>query len=134
MTDLSKGIIELEGIVLSRNTKASDFVELSNPNIKVTISKRGHTYVKFLKPLTANGVEMYVEVNCYKDSDTPEIVLFPNIPTELVGKFDEIAKYKIEASKKWLKSMVEATPTTDCEIGTSYHLIDVHITSFIRED
>ena len=49
MTDLSKGILEVEGITLSQNTKASDFDNVVSSNVKVEVSKRGHTYNGFEK-------------------------------------------------------------------------------------
>ena len=134
MTDLSKGIIDIEGIILSRNTRASDFINITNPNIKVNISKRGHTYVTFLKPLCKNDIDMYIEVACYKDECIPEIVIYPAIPSELQGRYEDVAKYKLEASKQWLSTMIDAQPhtsNTSC-IYYKFDLVDYY--SAIRED
>ena len=134
MTDLTRGIIEIEGMTLSRNTKAVDFENISNPNIQVTVSKRGHTYVKFKNPIVAGNISVFVNVACYTDSPIPEFELRPAVPDELRGDPVEISKYKVSASKQWLKKMINGNPTTDCDTGTSYHFSDIHITSFAQED
>ncbi len=134
MTDLSKGILDVGSITLSQNTTASDFDNVASSDIKVEVSKRGHTYVKFLKPLTVNAIDMYVEVACYSDSDTPEITLYPVVPPELNGKYEEVAKHKVEVSKRWLKGIIQDPPTSEsCEsILFSYDW--GYIRSATRED
>lgn len=134
MTDLTKGIIEIEGMALSRNSQASDFNNLINPKINVQTSKRGHTYVKFSNPIITNDVAMYVTVAFYVDSDIPEIELLPSVPEELKGKYDEVAKYKLKASKRWLKGMIDGEPSSE-SIGSILYSYDWgYIRSATRDD
>lgn len=134
MTDLTKGIIEIDGMVLSRNSQVSDFKKSINPNIKVQTSKRGHTYVKFLNPIIANDVAMYVEISLYADSNIPEIKLFPSVPAELKGKYDEAARYKVEASKQWLKGMIDGEPSSESIESILYSYDWGYIRSATRDD
>ena len=124
----------VEGITLSQNTKASDFANVVSPNIKVEVSKRGHTYVKFLKPVTANAIDMYVEVSCYSDSNIPEITLHPVIPPELNGKYEEVAKHKVEVSKRWLKGIIQDRPTSESRESILFSYDWGYIRSATRED
>lgn len=134
MTDLSKGIIEINGIVITKNSKPSDFENLPADEVKFQVSKLGHTYIKFLTPLHSNGIDVYVKVTFPKDSDCPEIGLCPSVPDHLAGKYDEIARYMLAASKKWLAGMLHDTPTTDCDEGISYHFDAVSFSSFTYND
>lgn len=134
MTDLSKGIIEIDGIILSRNTKPSDFSSVSSDIAKVAVSKRGHTYVNFLNPIQANGIDVFVEVNCYLDAEVPEIKLFPKVPAELKGKYDEIARYKVATSKKWLKRMIDCEPTSESAESILFSFEWGYIRSATRDD
>lgn len=133
MTDLTKGIIEIEEMVLSRNSQASDFNNLVNPNIDVQTSKRGHTYAKFLNPIIANDVAMHVEISLYADSDIPEIKLFPSVPAELKGKYDEVAKYKLKASKQFLKAVIDDKADEDAE-SICYSYKWGYIIALVSED
>ena len=135
MTDLSKGIIEIEGVVLSKNTCANDFINLNNPNIDVKISKRGHTYINFLNPIVFNDIAMFVKVACYTNSDVPEIKLFPSIPPSVVDHgYGEIPKYKLDAAKQWLKGMINSEPKTSNDSCVFYKFDDVDYFSSISED
>lgn len=134
MTDLTKGIIEIDGFVLTKDTKLSDFNILSDDVIKTQISKRGNTYIKFCKPINSNGIDAYADVSFYTNSTIPKIQFLVSVPSELHGKYEEIAKYKVEAAKKWLKGMIAETPTTDCEEGISFHFKDVSFSSFVHSD
>lgn len=122
MTDLSKGIIELEGIKLSKNTSVDDFKNVNNPNVDIKVSKHGHTYVKFKTPIVAADIAMYVNVACYTDSNSPEFELRPSMPVSIVDRgCGERPKYCLALSKKWLKGMINDEPNEDSEsISYSY--------------
>lgn len=135
MTDLSKGIIEIDGIILSKNTKPSDFSSVPSDIAKVAVSKRGHTYVNFFNPIQANGVDVFVEVNCYLDAEVPEIKLFPKVPAELKDDgYGNIAMYKLNASKKWLEGMIDCEPNTSNASCVYYKFADVDYFSSISKD
>ena len=134
MTDLTKGIIEINGFTLTKNSKPSDFVNLSAEEAKVQVSKRGHTYIKFTKPMHSNGVDVFVEVAFYADSEVPEIKMWPSVPSELKGKYDEIAWHKLAAAKKWLKGMIAGTPHTSNDSCVFYKFDSVDYFSSINKD
>lgn len=134
MTDLSKGIIEINGIVITKNSKPSDFENLPADEVKFQVSKLGHTYIKFLTPLHSNGIDVYVKVTFPKDSDCPEIGLCPSVPDHLAGKYDEIARYMLAAAKKWLGGMIDAQPHTSNNSCVYYEFNGVDYYSSISED
>lgn len=135
MTDLTKGIIEIEGMTLSRNTKASDFENINNPNIQVTISKRGHTYVKFKNPIVADGVPMFINVACYTDSDIPAISISPSIPDSVVDNgYGERQYFALSESKKWLEAMIKELPRTSSASCVFYNFDSVDYYASLSND
>lgn len=134
MTDLSKGIIEIEGICLSCKSKVSDFENNTNSNIEVKVSKKGNTYVRFLTPLISNNVAVYVEIDFYTNNNIPKITLYPAVPSELEGKYDEVAKYKLDSSKAWLKGMITCEPHTLNDSCVFYKFESVDYFSAITKD
>lgn len=134
MTDLKKGIIEIDGYVVSSASQASDFDDISPETAKREVSKRGHTYVRFLTPIVANEVAMYVNVAFYTDSQIPEIELRPSIPPELKGRYEEVAKYKLSVAKRWLKGMIASEPHASNNSCVFYKFDDVDYFSSISND
>lgn len=133
MTDLSKGIIEIEGVTLSKNTTISSFARIDSPNVIIKRTPRGNIHAKFLKPITSGGVDMYVEVFFSANRNGPKITLFPSVNSDEDTSIT-VSEHRLTASKKWLKSMISEAPVTDCEEGIGY-LFDVcRISAFVRRD
>lgn len=133
MTDLSKGIIEIEGVTLSKNTTINDLARIDNPNVVIERTPRGHIYAKFLNPITSGGVDMYVDVAFYIDEDVPEIKLFPSVNSDEDTSIT-VSEHRLQASKKWLKSMIYEVPVTDCKEGIGYIFDDCKVIAFIQKD
>lgn len=108
--DLKNGILDVHGFLLTKDAKLSDFYDLPKEDVKIKTSRLGSIYIKFLHPLHSNGIDVTVEVSFYKRSESPKIVLWPAVPSEIGSSCDKIAKYKVEASKKWLKGLIDTEP------------------------
>jgi hypothetical protein len=133
MTDLSKGIIEIEGVTLSKDTTISDLARIDNPNIVIKRTPRGHNYVKFLNPITSDDVDMYVEVLFYVDEKEPKITLFPSVNSDEDTSIT-VSEHRLQASRKWLRSMISEAPVTDCKEGIGYIFDDCKVMAFIQRD
>lgn len=133
MIDLSKGIIEIEGVIVSRETQKEIFIGLNNPKIKVTVTDRGNVYVRFLTPITSNGIDMYVEVFFSANRNGPKITLFPSVNSDADMSMT-VSEHRLTASKKWLKGMMDCAPATDCKEGIGYVFDDCRVSAFICKD
>lgn len=134
MTDLTKGIIEINGFILTRDSKVSDFDSLTESDARILTSKRGNKYITFLQPINSNGVDCYVEVSFYTDSTTPDIKFFPSVPDELKGDPVAQSKYKVAAAKQWLKGMLDEEPHTSNDSCVFYKFDDVDYFSSVSDD
>lgn len=134
MMDLKNGILDVHGFLLTKDAKLSDFYDLPKEDVKIKTSRLGSIYIKFLHPLHSNGIDVTVEVSFYKRSESPKIVLWPAVPSELRGKYVDITKYRVEASKKWLKGLIDTEPTVSTSSSVYYEFEGVEYLSLARKD
>lgn len=132
--DLKNGILDVHGFLLTKDAKLSDFYDLPKEDVKIKTSRLGSIYIKFLHPLHSNGIDVTVEVSFYKRSESPKIVLWPAVPPEVGTDYDEITKYKVEASKKWLKGLIDTEPTVSTSSSVYYEFEGVEYLSLARKD
>lgn len=134
MTDLKNGILDVHGFLLTKDTKLSDFYDLPEEDVKIKTTERGNTYIDFIRPLHSNGIDVYVRISFYNSSTSPKIVLLPAVPSELSGKYVDITKYRVEASKKWLKGLIDTEPTVSTSSSVYYEFEEVEYLSLARKD
>ena len=134
MMDLKNGILDVHGFLLTKDTKLSDFYGLPAEDVKIKTTERGNTYIDFIRPLHSNGIDVAVEIYFFKGSTSPKIVLWPAVPPEVGTDYDEITKYKVEASKKWLKGLIDTEPTVSTSSSVYYEFEGVEYLSLARKD
>lgn len=112
MTDLSKGIIEIDGFTIKPGTTLKEMQEFFGKKIRL-VELYTRSRLKFLDPY-------YISDNIYayafdfnQNGILFEFALIPEVPVELNGKYDEIARHKLAASKKWLKGMISENVEED---------------------
>lgn len=133
MTDLTKGIIEINGFTFKPGTKIDDVLAFFGDKVRVLELSTGPR-VKLAKPFyITDGIYAY-NFDFSSNGKLQRFGLCPVAPPELDGKYNEIARYALTTSKRWLKSTIKENPTTDCEEGISYHIEGVHISAFVRTD
>lgn len=114
MTDLKNGIIDVDGFIITPKTTRSDFETLSQDKMKVEISKRGNKYYTLLTPVIAGGISMYIDPNFNSDGTLRSLELNPVIPSDMPQKTQQDGvKNALECSKRWLKAVMDVTPTND---------------------
>lgn len=134
MMDLKNGILDVHGFLLTKDTKLSDFYGLPAEDVKIKTTERGNTYIDFLHSLHSNGIDVTVEISFYKGSSSPKITLWPAVPSKLRGKYVDITKYRVEASKKWLKGLIDTEPTVSTSSSVYYEFEGVEYLSLARKD
>lgn len=112
MTDLSKGIIEINDFTFRPGTTIDEVKNFFGENIRVLELSTG-TKIKFLKQVYLTENIYAYAFNFNKHGILTNFSLNPSIPSELDGKYVETSKYKVDISKKWLKSKIVEPSTSE---------------------
>lgn len=133
MTDLSKGIIEINGFTIKPGTTLKEMQDFFGDSVRVLELSTGPR-LKFLeKHYITKNIYSYA-FNFNNQGVLLDFSLIPDVPTNLKGKFDEIAKYKVEVSKQWLKGIIEELPTSEGKESILYTYEWGYIRSATRDD
>ena len=121
MFDLKKGIFSIFGVQISKDTSPDAIACLPDDLASKKTSKRGNTYFKFLEPIPAADVDMYLEVDFFVGQKAPEVNLFPAVPDSVKDTgYGERAKYRVAASKRWLKDVISEPAESEGPESISY--------------
>lgn len=133
MTDLSKGIIEIDGFEVKPGTTLEEMKNFFGDKVRVLDLSTGPR-LKLQKPY-------YVAPNIYAygfNFDQNNILrsfgFVPEVPEDLRGQYIEVAKYKVEASKKWLKGMIDEAPTSEGDENICYSYKWGYVIAQLYED
>ena len=100
MIDLKNGIVEFNGIVITRDSTPDDFNKLPKGTVQYSTSRRfGGSFYKIAKPVSADGIEMSASIDFLPGQVVPQIELRP------YGTKD--CREAFAASHKWLESVLE---------------------------
>lgn len=134
MTDLTKGIIEINGFTFTPQTCMDEVLEFYGDKVR-TLELSTGPRVKFLGRYYITDNLYAYAFNFNNDGKLKRFSLCPEAPPSVIDHgHGEIAKAELSIAKQWLKRMIEDAPTTDCDEGISYHFDAVRISSFIRND
>ncbi len=118
MTDLTKGIIEIQGFTITPDTTMDEMLVFFGDKVRVSNLSTGPK-IKFLTPfyLTEN---IYSYAFNFTDSGKiKNFSLIPVSPTELTDAVG-IAKYKLSIAKEWLDKTIGSPPNTTNDMCVSY--------------
>lgn len=134
MTDLTKGIIEINGFTFQPGTTKDEVLAFFGDKVRVLELSTGPR-VKFLgKHYIAENLYAYA-FNFSNEGVLKNFSLVPVTPPSIKDYgYGEIPKAKLAIAKEWLKGVVDSEPTTDFPEGISYHFDSVHISSFLHRD
>lgn len=127
MTDLSKGIIEIEGFEISASTTSNDIEENLKDACAFSVkSKNGRCEIFVFK-------KVFILDNCFDIDITfigqklSDIRLTSNYSANF--SYEE----RFVADCEWLKSIL-GEPTETNDDGNSYYFENIHLYSFIQRD
>lgn len=127
MTDLSKGIIEIEGIEINSDTTSTDIkTYLSNVYANCATSKDGTVEIFRFENITLSNECFKIKITFIREKMS-HITLFSHIGENL--SYEE----RFKANCDWLKSVL-GEPDEIHNDGNSYYRNDKHIYSFIQRD
>ncbi len=119
MDKLKNGIIEVDGIVLGKDTTLED---LQNIGIdKATQRFHGNQYLELLfnKPIESDGVTFNISVRVSQKDDSKVILIDPRLNNTFKNLVDE-SRAKQEVCEEWLKRNMDVPPTRDTNGGIVY--------------
>ncbi len=138
MTDLAKGIIEIDGFVITPKTTQADIEALPNDKVKIDISKRGNKYFTLLTPIVAGGISMYIEPYFKEDGTLDSLIFNPVIPVDMPYKDQQDgARNALTCSKMWLNGIaVDVVPTANNErcIYYKFDIVEYYASIFDDRD
>ena len=127
MTDLSKGIIEIEGIEINSDTTSTDIkTYLTNVYANCATSKSGKVDIFTFKNVILLGRRFDVDITFIREKISD---------IELTTCCSESLSYeeRFKSNCDWLKSVL-GEPDEIHNDGNSYYRNDKHIYSFIQRD
>ena len=133
MTDLSKGIIEINGFTIKPDTTLKEMQDFFGDKVRVLELSTGPR-LKLQQPYFLNKNIYAYAFNFKNNGELSDFSLIPEPPVEIKGNPTDVAEYMLKTSKQWLKEMIDKNPTTDCNEGISYHFNNFHISAFIQND
>lgn len=112
MTDLTKGIIEIDGFTFKPGTTKEDVLAFFGDKVRVLELSTGPR-VKFTKPFyIAENLYAYA-FNFSNEGVLKNFSLIPVPPSSIKDcGYGEIPKAKLVIAKEWLKSEIETEPHT----------------------
>lgn len=132
MTDLAKGIIEINGFTFRPKTTLEEVLAYYGDKARVLHSLK-FSKVKLLKPY-------YITENIYSCSFTFDgngyirsLSLIPVTPPEVTDTVD-VANYALEISKQWLDKVLGVKPDTSNDICIYYKFPNVDYYACISAD
>lgn len=133
MSELKDGILNVNGFFISKDTKPEDFKKLSERDVEIQVSRRGHTFVKMLRPIFGQGFVGYVNVNYSARGGSPSVTIRPMVVDSITKQEDRV-KIALYSSRKWLKSMLDVEPTSESTTAVSYEFSWGEISAGCWED
>ena len=132
MTDLAKGIIEINGFTVKHGTTLAEMQSFFGNKVRVLNLSTGPR-LKLETPFYLSNTFHAYAFNFNEKGALTHFSLTPDIPAELSGEYEEIAKYKLTAAKQWLKGMVNTQPEED-EESVIYSYDWGYIVSLVSHD
>lgn len=133
MTDLTKGIIEINGFTFRPGTRIEQVLNFFGTDVRILELSSG-TEVRFLQPF-------YITENLYsyafyfgKDGLLNKFSLIPVAPANLKGDPVGISKYRLSAAKQWLNGMLTCEPNTTNDSCVYYEFPCVDYYASLRTD
>lgn len=134
MTDLKNGIIEIDGFEFRPGTTIDEVLSFFGNNVRILELTSGQR-VKFLKPFYLTENLYAYAFNFNKQGLLTRFALIPVAPDTIVDcGYGEIPKYKLAASKKWLKAMINCVPHTSNDSCVFYKFVNVDYFASITKD
>lgn len=133
MNYLSKGIIQIAGFTIKPGTSLKEMQEYFGENVRLLELSTGPRLKLLERCHITENIYSYA-FNFNKDGILSDFSLHPVVPAQLNGKYDEIAKYKINISKNWLKETIEEAPSSESKESISYAFNWGYIRSATRDD
>lgn len=133
MTDLKKGIIEIDGFTIKPGITLKEMQDFFGDKVRIVNLSIGPR-LKLQNPfyLTKNIYAYNFDFN--KNGVLSSFSLIPEVPSTVLDYGQgERAKYQLSKSKKWLKEMITDT-ANDCDDGISYSFEWGYIVSLILQD
>lgn len=114
MIDLKTGIVEIEGVVMRPDSKLEDFKKYDTNLVNVDIWDKGQGIVMIKKWIRSNNIDASVKFCVDEGENSRQLIIEPTLMNQTGMKL-------LDASKKWLKGMVQGSYTeTDNSIIGEY--------------
>ena len=133
MTDLSKGLIEIDGFTVKPGTTLSEMQNFFKEKVRILDLSTGPR-LKLQAPYYITDNIYAYGFNFNNDGVLTRFSLIPSIPDALKGRPVETAEYKLAESKKWLQKMIDSEPHTLNTSCVYYWFNSVDYFSSIRTD
>lgn len=134
MTDLKNGILEVGGFTITPELTTKDLDALPADLVKVEYSRRGTKFYGFVPRVSAGGVEMVVDPYFNKDGVLDHLKLGAWIKTPGISDPIKSTQMVFEASRKWLKAVMDVVPFCETDDYISYRFEWGKITAIIVSD
>ena len=133
MTDLTKGIIEINGFTFRPGTRIDEVLNFFGSAVR-TLELSSGVKVKFLQRFYITEDLYSYAFNFGKDGVLNRLSLIPVAPANLIGDPVKTATYKLAVAKKWLKGMLTCEPNTINDSCVYYKFSSVDYYASIRTD
>ena len=113
MTELKNGIIDINGLIISKETKLADFQ--NHPMVSKIHQTEKAAHINISEPICVNGINAYIKVRLPISKQLPYVIeITPKLPPELkTNDTEQLARNLLQISKQWLKGMIDEPPTTE---------------------
>ena len=119
MERIKEGIVEVDGIVLDKDTSYKDLETMDIDKAVVRDHPHGYLEAIFNHPVTSDGIDFQVSVRIRRVGGAKVILLDPKIKKPVHGKLD-VSREKQEICEEWLKRNMGIEPTRDTDDGINY--------------
>lgn len=115
MIDLETGIMKIEGIVMTPDSKLEDFKKYDTNLVDIDVWGKGWGIVMIKKWIRSNGIDASVKFRIDENEDSRQLIIEPTLTNQSGMRL-------LDASKKWLKGMAHGSyKETDNSIIGEYN-------------
>lgn len=98
MIDLETGIMDIEGVVMTPDSKLEDFKKYDANLVGIDVWGKGWGIITIKKWIRSNGIDAGVKFRIDEGENSRQIIIEPTLINQSGMKL-------LDASKKWLKGM-----------------------------
>lgn len=98
MIDLETGIMDIEGVVMTPDSKLEDFKKYDTNLVGIDVWGKGWGIITIKKWIRSNGIDAGVKFRIDEGENSRQIIIEPTLINQSGMKL-------LDASKKWLKGM-----------------------------